>query len=43
VSPHDPITYVSVATGFVALSIAAATLPTLSALRIDPVRVIRAE
>jgi len=43
VSPHDSVTYVSVAAGFLAVAIAAATLPTLRALRIDPVRVIRAE
>jgi ABC-type antimicrobial peptide transport system permease subunit len=43
VSPHDPFTYFWVAGGFLALAIAAATLPTLRALRIDPVRVIRAE
>jgi putative ABC transport system permease protein len=43
VSPHDPFTYLSVAVGFLALAIAAGTLPTLRALRIDPVRVIRAE
>jgi ABC-type antimicrobial peptide transport system permease subunit len=43
VSPHDPGTYVWVAGGFLALAVAAATLPTLGALRIDPVRVIRAE
>jgi predicted permease len=43
VSPHDPLTYISVAAAFLALAIAAGTLPTLRALRIDPVRVIRAE
>lgn len=43
VSPHDSVTYVSVAAGFLALSIAAGTLPTFRALRIDPVHVIRAE
>jgi putative ABC transport system permease protein len=43
VSPHDPFTYFCVAGGFLALAIAAGTLPTLRALRIDPVRVIRAE
>jgi predicted permease len=43
VSPHDPFTYLSVALGFLALAVAAGTLPTLRALRIDPVRVIRAE
>lgn len=43
VSPYDPVTYFSVAVGFLALAIAAGTLPTLRALRIDPVRVIRAE
>jgi ABC-type antimicrobial peptide transport system permease subunit len=43
VSPHDPVTYVSVAGGFLALAVAAGTLPTLRALRIDPVQVIRAE
>jgi predicted permease len=43
VSPHEPATYIGVAAGFMALSIAASALPTLRALRIDPVRVIRAE
>jgi predicted permease len=43
VSPHDPLTYLSVAVAFLVVSIAAGTLPTLRALRIDPVRVIRAE
>jgi putative ABC transport system permease protein len=43
VSPDDPVTYLCVAAGFLALSIAASTLPTLRALRIDPVRVIRSE
>jgi ABC-type lipoprotein release transport system permease subunit len=37
------VTYVSVAAGFLALTIAAGTVPTLRALRIDPARVIRAE
>ena len=36
-------TYLSVAVAFLVVSIAAGTLPTLRALRIDPVRVIRAE
>jgi predicted permease len=43
VSPHDPLTYGAVAAGFLAVAIAAGTLPTLRALRIDPVRVIRTE
>ena len=43
VSPHDPVTYISVALGFLGLAIAAAIVPTISALRIDPVRVIRAD
>jgi predicted permease len=43
VSPRDPFTYVVVASGFVALAIAAASLPAFRALRIDPVRVIREE
>jgi ABC-type antimicrobial peptide transport system permease subunit len=43
VSAHDPLTYLSVAAAFLAVSIAAGTLPTLRALRIDPMRVIRAE
>ena len=43
VSPHDPLTYVAVAAGFVGIAIAAGTLPTLRAIRIDPVRVIRME
>jgi putative ABC transport system permease protein len=43
VSPHDPTTYFWVAVGFLALAIAAGSVPTLRALRIDPVRVIRAE
>jgi predicted permease len=43
VSPHDAATYAGVAAGFLALAIAAGALPTLRALRIDPMRVIRAE
>jgi predicted permease len=43
VSWLDPPTYVSVALGFLALTASAAALPTLRALRIDPVRVIRNE
>jgi predicted permease len=43
VSPHDPATYAGVAAGFLALALLAGLLPTLRALRIDPVRVIRAE
>jgi putative ABC transport system permease protein len=43
VSPHDPLTYGMVAVGFLVLTLAAGALPTLRALRIDPVRVIRAE
>jgi predicted permease len=43
ISPHDPITYIGVAAGFLALAIAAGTVPTIHALRIDPVRVIRAD
>ena len=43
VSPHDSVTYISVAFGFLGLAIAAAIVPTISALRIDPVRVIRAD
>ena len=43
VSPHDPVTYAGVAAGFLALALVAGLLPTLRALRIDPVRVIRAE
>lgn len=41
VSAHDPFTYVVVAVGFVALAVAAGTLPRLQALRVDPVQVIR--
>jgi putative ABC transport system permease protein len=43
VSPLDPVTYLSVAVAFLVVSIAAGTLPTLRALRIDPMRVLRAE
>lgn len=43
VSPHDPLTYASVAVGFLVLAIAAGTLPAFRALRIDPVRVIRGD
>jgi ABC-type antimicrobial peptide transport system permease subunit len=43
ISPHDPLTYGWVAGGFLVLTLAAGTVPTLSALRIDPVRVIRVE
>lgn len=43
VSPHDTLTYLLAAVAFLAVAIAAGTLPTLRALRIDPVRAIRAE
>jgi predicted permease len=43
VTPHDPITYGWVAGGFLLLTLAAGAVPTLRALRIDPVLVIRAE
>jgi putative ABC transport system permease protein len=43
VSSLDPPTYVSVALAFIALAVSAAVVPTVRALRIDPVRVIRAE
>ena len=43
VSPHDPLTYLSVAVAFLVVSVAAGMVPTLRALRIDPVRVIRTE
>jgi putative ABC transport system permease protein len=43
VSPYDPLTYVAVAAGFLAVAMATGTLPTLRALRIDPVRVIRTD
>jgi predicted permease len=43
VSSQDPVTYAAVAAGSLALAAAAAIFPTLRALRIDPVRVIRAE
>jgi predicted permease len=43
ISSQDPATYTAVAFGFLVLSIAASVLPTIRALRIDPIRVIRAE
>jgi ABC-type antimicrobial peptide transport system permease subunit len=43
ISPHDPFTYLWVAGGFLLLAMAAAAVPTLRAVRIDPVRVIRGE
>jgi predicted permease len=43
VSARDPLTYAAVAAGFTLLGVAVGTLPTLRALRTDPVSVIRME
>jgi putative ABC transport system permease protein len=43
VSANDPATYGAVALGFALLGITAAALPTIRALRIDPVGAIRCE
>jgi ABC-type antimicrobial peptide transport system permease subunit len=43
VEPHDPTTFAAIATLIFAVALAACVLPARRALRLDPVKVLRAE